>query len=79
MIASTVHGRFGPTMERKTIKNEIRGRKTQKSWATVGTPKELAFSNLNQIAQRERRWILLVQTHAYMCSARDLEYARLRT
>jgi hypothetical protein len=52
--------------------------KTQKSWATVGTPRDLAFSNINQIAQRERRWILLVETHAYMCSTRDLEDARLR-
>ncbi len=43
----------------------------------LGTPRDLAFSNLNQIARRERRWIPLVKTHAYMCSARNLEYARL--
>jgi hypothetical protein len=58
--------------------HEIRGRKTQSSWPTVGTPRDLAFSNLNQIARRERRWIPPVKTHAYMCSARDLEYARVR-
>jgi hypothetical protein len=33
-------------------------------------------TNLNKIAWRERRWIPLVETHAYMCSAHELEYAR---
>ncbi len=34
------------------------------SWPTVGTPRGLAFSDRNQIARRERRWILPVKTHA---------------
>ncbi len=36
-FASTVHGCFGPTVVRKTIKfYEIRGRKTQSSWHSAG-------------------------------------------
>ncbi len=41
----------------------IADRKTIK----ITTPRDIAFSNLNP-----------VKAHAYMCSARDLEYARLR-
>ncbi len=67
-FASTVHGCFGPTVVRKTIKLIT---------SLLGTPRDLAFSNLNQIARRERRWIPPVKTHTYMCSARNLENARL--
>ncbi len=36
-FASTVHGCFGPTVVRKTIKlHEIRGRRTQSSWHSTG-------------------------------------------
>ncbi len=37
-----------------------------------------SLSNPNQIARRKRRWVPLADPHAYVCSASDLEHARLR-